>query len=225
MKKYNVKVFTKENEISFYLLGVFITDGCVKKDRVSLSSKDKDWIEQIKNLISPEIKLLKDGENCFRINIFNKQIKDWLIKYNCVPNKSLTVKFPNVPIKYLPDFIRGCIDGDGSISNKQYIRKSNNKPFKSINYTLTSASKDFVEGFANALKQLNINYSIRTMLPGTYKGNINGRTILHKNIIYTITGGHNSAFKLLKFAYYPKHKISLQRKKILAEQIIKNYTL
>ncbi len=47
--KYNENIFTDENEISYYLLGVFLTDGCMKKTSVSLFSKDKDWLISIKD--------------------------------------------------------------------------------------------------------------------------------------------------------------------------------
>ena len=51
-----------------------------------------------------------------------------LIKLGCVPNKSLTVKFPTeeqVPKEFLSSFILGLIDGDGSIGI--YKRKVKNK--------------------------------------------------------------------------------------------------
>ena len=38
-----------------------------------------------------------------------------LIKHGCGPNKSLTVTFPEIPEKYLCDFILGFMDGDGGI--------------------------------------------------------------------------------------------------------------
>ncbi len=223
---YNTKCFTDENDISYYLLGAFLTDGCMKKDRVCISSKDIEWIEHIRNLICPSLSVVKDGKNCHRLNIYNKTIRDWLIANECIRNKSLTLKVPKVPEKFLPDFLRGCIDGDGTIAHKQYKRIRNNKEslFYSTHYSLTSASKNFTDGICDILKNNNLNYSLIISKPGTKKSKIDGREIAHKNNIYYITGGHRSAFKFLNWIYYPNHRISLLRKMETANKIILHYT-
>jgi len=226
---YNENIFLKEDENSFYLLGAFITDGSINQNRVYLSSKDNLWLNDIKNLICKDLPLIKDGNNCYRLSIYNKQIRNWLLSHECIPNKSLIVKFPIVPEKYLPDFLRGCIDGDGSISHKQYkrYRNKNGKPylFYSTHYTLTSASKDFITAFSGVLLKKNFNHSIIENKPGSKISVIDGRKILHKHSIYTLSGGHKSAHNFLQWIYYPNHNISLNRKKELAEKIIKFYEL
>ncbi len=140
---------------------------------------------------------------------------NWLLSNECVPNKSLIVNFPNIPEKYLPDLIRGCIDGDGSITHKQYkrYRNKNGKPylFYSAHYSLTSASEKFINELSRILKQKNMGHSIIKCLPGTKKSIIDGRTIIHKNTIYNLSGGHRSAFDFLKWIYYPNHKVSMAR--------------
>lgn len=66
MKKYTHKteILTNEDDISFYLLGAYMTDGCIamrdsKPISATLVSSDFEWIEKIKNIISPIIKLSK----------------------------------------------------------------------------------------------------------------------------------------------------------------------
>lgn len=221
---YNYEVFTKENELSYYLLGVFLTDGCMKKDKVSLSSSDEDWILSIRDLICPNKPLEKERSNCWRLNISDFRIRKWLLDNNCTPKKSLTLQFPNVPEKYLPDFLRGCVDGDGTIAHKQYIRKNNGRKFYSTHWAITCASKDFTNTVSAILNKKNINSYILKVIPGERKNSIiNGREILHKNIYYNITGGHKQAYNFLKWIYYPNHCLSLERKKILANSIIAHY--
>lgn len=224
---YNYKIFTNEDEISYYLLGVFLTDGCMMKNKASLSSADEGWLLSIRDLICPNKPLQKEKSKCWRLDISDFRIKKWLLDNECVPRKSLTLKFPSIPEQYIPDFMRGCIDGDGSISFNQYIRHvgKNNKPYPyySIHYRLTSASKNFVDSFSSILYTNNLNHSISFALPGTNNSIINGRIIHHKNTIYTLAGGHKSAYNFLKWVYYPGHKISLERKKIRAEEIISHY--
>lgn len=223
---YNTECFTQENDVSYYLLGAFLTDGCMKSDRVCLSSKDRDWLESIKDLICKDLKIKKDGKNCYRLSIYNKIIREWLFSHGCIPNKSLILSVPKVPEQFLPDFLRGCIDGDGTIAHKQYKRMRGSKEslFYSTHYSLTSASKDFVDGICSILQNNKLNYSLIVSRPGTKKSKIDGRIINHKNNIYYITGGHRSAFKFLNWVYYPNHKLSLSRKKDIANKIISHYT-
>lgn len=50
------------------------------------------------------------------------------------PNKSLTLKFPNIDVQFIPDFIRGFFDGDGSVYNGK----------KKTQFTLTiTSTNDF----------------------------------------------------------------------------------
>lgn len=225
--KYNYELFTNENSTSYYLLGVFITDGCMKKGMVSLSSADKDWLCAIRNLICKDLPLYKEESNCWRLNIHDFRIRDWLLCNGCIPRKSLTVKFPQIPDKFLADFIRGVIDGDGSISHKQYTRYRNKsgKPyyFYSTHYTLTSASKSFIDSICQIITNREMKYCLLENKPGSKNSKINGRKILHQNTYYTLTGGHSSAFKFLQWIYYPGHDLSLNRKRILAEKIISFY--
>src|SRR5665213_3239750 len=119
---YNLDYFYRGDEISYYLLGAYMTDGCVYRGSdgwsfgVHLSSKDTDWLEIIRDLVCPTqpIKYQKNGGSY--IVIYNTELGQWLIEKGCVERKSLTLKFPKVPEKYMPDFLRGCIDGDGRIA-------------------------------------------------------------------------------------------------------------
>src|SRR5713101_10002878 len=111
---YNTSVFTNEDALSFYLLGVFCTDGCVYKPKgrnkyvASLSSVDRTWLAKIARNFSKEIRLCKTkNTNTFVIRIHNQDICNWLMSYECKPRKTYTLKFPTIPNRYLPDFIRG----------------------------------------------------------------------------------------------------------------------
>lgn len=224
--KYNYEVFTNENELSYYLLGVFLTDGCMKKDKASLSSADEEWLKTIRDLICPNKPLEKEPSKCWRLNISDFRIRKWLLNNGCIPRKSLTLQFPNVPKKYLPDFLRGCIDGDGTIAYKQYFRKTNGKSFYAIHWTLTSASHDFIKSLSEILKTKKIKHNIQKRIPGTIKNSIiDGREIQHKNIYYNISGSHKAALCFLQWTYYPNHALSLLRKKELSDSINIHYSV
>lgn len=102
--KYNLQTFYNLDHISYYILGAFMTDGCVyiSKDRpnrkyVTLTSKDKDWLEIINLYICPEKPILNHGKNCFRLMYCSTELAEWFISHGCGPHKSLTLKFPQIP--------------------------------------------------------------------------------------------------------------------------------
>lgn len=233
-KKYNdnCDVFLNEDAVSYYLLGAYMTDGCVssKANSVSLCSKDKDWLEAIRNLICKDRPLEKDkNSNCWTFKIYEVKIIDWLKSKGCTSRKSLNLKFPKVPKKYLPDFIRGVIDGDGSISYDKYKRtlykRSGEKylfDYYSVTCTLTSASESFVNSFMDMLNKKDIGHCVRVRLPGR-KSKCKSQIIQSKNPCWTISCGHGSALKLLAWIYYPDHCLSMPRKYKKAKQIFKHY--
>ena len=54
---YNLNIFKNEDDISFYLLGAYMTDGNIKVNKlrqnsksIRISSNDIDWLLSIKNL-------------------------------------------------------------------------------------------------------------------------------------------------------------------------------
>ena len=85
---------------------------------VSLKSSDYDHLLKLKESLGfKEKNIYKDEIRC-RLTFTNKKTKEDLIKLGCFPKKSLNLKFPSkdqVPDEYLYDFIRGYVDGDGSV--------------------------------------------------------------------------------------------------------------
>lgn len=219
--QYNLDVFFKQNDLSYYLLGAFITDGCVYKNgknthACQLSSCDVGWLDEIKNIIGTNLKLHKFKENYYGIRIIRTEIANWFITNGCTPKKTYSIKLPNIPKQYFRDFIRGCLDGDGSIGEYKY--KNNIKR----SCQLISASKYFLKSIKKEL----FKYSIKTTITNRGKQNsiINNKKIKATTNSYSLNAYGTNCFKLLNFAYYAGHKISLQRKKNIAESIINYYT-
>ncbi|MCP4149158.1 MAG: hypothetical protein GY757_15535, partial [bacterium] len=75
-----------------------------------------------------------------------------LISLGLSPNKSRIIEFPkNIPDKCISHFIRGCWDGDGSIT----IVKSG-KSNKAIYAGIVSGSKDFIYQLRDILEKLGV---------------------------------------------------------------------
>jgi hypothetical protein len=143
-------VFDKiDTEEKAYWLGFIFADGNIsdayklkektKKSiyriEVSLKSDDINHLEKLKEFLKWQgtVKINKTNfSRCDRCRLYfnNKHIWETLNSYGCTPRKSLTLKFPNLTIfndkNLIKDFIRGYIDGDGSISYLTY-KKINKK--------------------------------------------------------------------------------------------------
>jgi intein/homing endonuclease len=64
------------------------------------------------------------------------------------PRKSLDMEFPQVPYRFLPDFVRGYFDGDGCLA----FEKMKNRPHDRLKVIFTSGSKRFLDSLEYALK-------------------------------------------------------------------------
>ena len=112
-----------------------------------------------------------------------------MILLGCIPKKSLILKFPNykqVPKKLIKHFIRGYIDGDGSI----YM--SNNNIHISV-----LGTKEFLEALITTIKMPSRNL---------YKNNKNNSS----NCYFFQYSGRN-AINLIEFLY-KNANIYLERK-------------
>lgn len=193
---YNLNIFFQEDHISYYLLGLYITDGniyCGKNNNqycAEIKLIDHDMISTIRDLVCPNKPIEKvSNSNCYRFRIYNKQIVNWFIAKNCIPNKTKVVNFPAVPDQYLFDFLRGLIDGDGSIgiyNNKAMLR-------------FDSASLSLIEGVNNAFSQLGIHNKITTTK--WFIGTLNGQKIESKTQMYRIAISGANCFNAVNFLY------------------------
>ena len=211
---YNYDIFTKENEISFYLLGLFYSDGNVYSNgsshESSIKSIDISLLSSIRDLVCPNKKISKvKGNNCYKLVFTNKIIFDWLNTWGCVPNKTKILKFPNIPKEYNLHFLRGLIDGDGSIGH-----------YKNPIIRFDSASLELIKGVSELLISLGIKNTISKTKWITCT--INGRETKSTTQMYRISLCGLRCYKTLKLIYN-NSSIYLDRKKEIADNIIKYY--
>ena len=146
-RQFNVddNYFSTENSNMAYLLGFLASDGTVDKKnnriKIGLSSIDKEFLVKIKEELKYEGDIFNyitsNGFSVSELTFTSQQIKKDLARYNIVPNKTFTFKFPkNLNKKYWIDFIRGYFDGDGSVSTA-----GNN----AIRWQICSATKNVLE--------------------------------------------------------------------------------
>lgn len=124
-----------DNEVKAYIWGYFTADGCnvANNNSVNITSIDLDILERMKiefeydgpiYLAKPP-KKFPDRQGAHVLSIGSPQISQDLTRLGCMPNKTFLTTFPseNLLQKHLQrHFIRGLLDGDGSIFHETYPR-------------------------------------------------------------------------------------------------------
>jgi hypothetical protein len=133
-KKYNINENYFEHidcDDKAYILGLLYADGCIFKNvtRINLIETDVDILKDIASKIYFDdnyqisrlegmSKTWKNGNTYYTkpqmvLTLTRKKIVDDLKKHGMCEKKSFTIRFPNINVKYIKDFVRGYFDGDG----------------------------------------------------------------------------------------------------------------
>lgn len=110
------------SEEKAYLLGFLFADGNVYKNQVTLEIQYRDI--EILHLLQKELHSSnkisyrkRDNIEMCSCRICSEQIRKDLEKYGIIPDKThKTTHLPDIPKKFLKDFLRGLVDGDGWIT-------------------------------------------------------------------------------------------------------------
>jgi hypothetical protein len=133
-------ILNNKNLNFYYLIGLICADGNISYPQIgdsrhkgyscyiNINKKDEDLIFQIKKLFGGQYQYIKK-DNTIRWNIQNKKFINYLKEIGLTNNKSsnLNIKkwFNKLNFKQKNAFIRGLVDGDGSIK----IYKQKNRVF------------------------------------------------------------------------------------------------
>lgn len=202
----NENYFKKWSANMAYLLGFTLSDGCIIEGtykgysdalKFGVQKRDTDILEKIKKELSSKhkISLYKNG---LHFCITNQTIVNDLKKLGIIYRKSLHENIPSVPKRYIRDFIRGIIDGDGSIS----FDKEGRYPTLSVC------------GGKNTISYIQNHF--------LFKFHIYSRIARRKKVqfIYYIAYRANSAKTLIDYLYN-NSELHLQRKFRLAQKSLK----
>lgn len=204
--KFNKYYFESiNNNNKAYVLGLLYADGFNNVERgqikLALQERDKHILEDINKELESNIELRYritnniNAQNCYELLICSRDMSNDLKELGCTQNKSLTLKLPKpeqVPLKFIPSFIRGYFDGDGSFwyNNVKYIKKN-----KEVSLYLSSqvsfvGSIFFANEFKILLKNiLDINLVICQRKHG------------HKNIVEFSVGGNKQVLGFMNWIY------------------------
>lgn len=138
-----------DSEVKAYILGYIVADGSieesVRKDRPSklvrlrfgCVSEDDEIIRLIQREIAPNnsLRFYQPSGNRKQTTILQicdkELINDLRTLYNIQPRKTYDAnfEFPDIPKQFERDFMRGFIDGDGSVGNRHFSMICNSPKF------------------------------------------------------------------------------------------------
>jgi len=145
-----------------YVLGYIYADGTIyhssRGKYLAITSTDestllkiRDWMGSTHNIVSlkPD---WPNGKTRFKLRIGNRHIYNSLVDLGLYPSKSLTIRMPAVPEKFLPDFIRGYFDGDGCVHIYKSKGIKQEIVLRKLTTIFTSGSERFLHDVLNILR-------------------------------------------------------------------------
>ena len=186
-----------------YAVGLITTDGSLSSDKrhITFVSKDIGLIKTLKHCLclNNRIKPKKSGfskKMYYKIQFGDVKFYRWLLKIGLTPNKTKSIGELNLPKKYLPDFLRGHLDGDGCLRVFQDPVYHNSKRLYTVFYSASLKHLKWIQKQINRLLKIN-------------------GWIESGNRVYRLTYAKLESKVLLPFLYYNKRIPFLKRKRDL----------
>lgn len=205
-----------------YVVGLLVTDGNLSKDgrHIIMRSSDLDLLKTFSNCLFLQNKIAVSINNgyakkpCYRIQFGNVRLYRWLLEIGLFPAKTYTIGEIKVPDEYFRDFLRGHLDGDGTILTyrDEYNSYFGRMYFNQRVYTkFISASQKHIYWLNKKINQL-----------AAIKGSLTCTTSYrkHRVPIWLIKFAKAESVTLLNWLYYKSDLPCLQRKMLLAQNIL-----
>ena len=200
-----------------YAIGLIASDGNFTKDGriINFTSKDEELVDTFKRCLNVENKIgrkARGGEaekKYFVIQIGDRNFHDYLGSIGLTPAKSRTIGPLKIPDNVFADFLRGCIDGDGTIGT--FNHPETKRP--QVRLRLASASRPFLDWVHAKVKVL---FSIQ----GGWITATSGRS---GKVCFYLCFGKTDSIHLLKFLYYDDVQFFLSRKLLIVKKLLRTH--
>ena len=146
-----------------YVLGFFTADGNMIKNKrgahfISIQITDGRLLEKIKKSLRSNHKIyVREGganrKTNYQLQMGSKEIYSDLLALGIKPNKSKSVALPKIPEVFMPDFVRGYFDGDGSVNVCEYRKKDRKSPSVVLTARFISGSRKFLAALKLSLRK------------------------------------------------------------------------
>lgn len=201
-----------------HVIGLIATDGCLSKNgrAIVITSKDLDLLQSARNCLGGRgsINLTSNGRGqwCHRYQLTSRRLYLWLLSIGLMPAKSLRLDALDVPDDVFPDFMRGCIDGDGSIVT--YVDRYNTTKdpkyvYDRLYVSLVSASPPFLRWIQHTVFRLS-----------KLTGHLTVRRNPKHHDLWRLRYAKRESAALLKWMYYAPDVAALRRKREHAQRAL-----
>ena len=186
-----------------YVLGYWWADGYmyIKPNtgahEVRIASNDLEHLVTMAQVIGGKYDLRKVSEqvNTYVVSFCSVEMYQDILAHGGTPRKSRTIGFPHVPPNLLPHFVRGVVDGDGTLA------WNGDRPILQV----YSGSPLFLNGFINTIAQ---GTGIPAPLPQANRDN------------WTVKWSTVRAKCLAGWLYFDNTGLALDRKCVIAAQFL-----
>lgn len=203
-----------------YAVGLIATDGNLSRDgrHLTLVSKDRDLLETFRACLDIRRATIRPHRSGFgrvsllRLQWGDRHFHDWLLGIGLTPAKSLTLGALAVPDSVFPDFVRGCIDGDGSVIvyvDRQHTAQCSRYVYERLYVSLVSASRAFLDWMQASIHRL-----------VALKGSIAVKRCEGRSAAWTLRYAKRESIELLRWIYYSPTVPCLLRKRATAESFL-----
>ncbi|MBI3304716.1 hypothetical protein HYZ80_00080 [Candidatus Parcubacteria bacterium] len=214
------KEFTLDPELA-YIIGLLVTDGNLSKygRHITMRSSDKDLLETFGSCLNLKSKIARSHNDgyakrpSYRIQFSNVQLYNWLVTIGVTPAKTHSIGAIRIPKELFRDFLRGHLDGDGSI----FFYRDTYNVYKGKRYINTRIYTKFISASEKHIKWLHEMMGKHAPAHGALIGKkpVGGRCGM-----WEIKIAKYESLKLLRWLYYKKGLPALARKRKIAEYLL-----
>lgn len=212
-----------------YAIGLITTDGWLSSDgrHLGLTSSDIQLLKTFRDCLNLKNKIIKNPKGgyvakkqAYRITFGNVEFYKWLEKIGLRKNKTCFLGKLEIPRNFWADFLRGHLDGDGSIITyiDRYLSyKGKRDVYKRIYTAFLSSTYPHIEWIQSILKEI---LGIKGSLSGWKHKRPNAKVIL-----WRLRFAKKDSLKLLPWLYYKPNLPCLRRKRKIAKRFLKRFCI
>lgn len=208
-----------------YAVGLIATDGNLSSDgrHISLTSSDTQQIENFKKCLGTKANLCRNPPGSFtknqsyHIQAGNKILYQQLRNIGLSPNKTGSLGALDIPSNFFRDFLRGVIDGDGSVilyTDRYNVYKGTRYEYLRLYLTITSVSLPFLEWIRSSVQQaLSVPGHLIQQAPRPWA----------TKPVWKLRFAKQASIRIARWIYYSPDVPCLTRKRVLAERALQTF--
>ena len=198
-----------------WVVGLMASDGNLASTghALSLTSNDVDLLVLVRSILGLDNAIGRVrggwGTACHRLQWRDRAFHTWLVAIGLTPRKSLTSGPLAVPDQYFADFLRGCIDGDGTIlvyTDRHHAARRSQYVYQRLYVSLVSASRPFLVWVQDTVARLQ-----------GVRGTIYDKSGRRQRPVWALRYAKRASLRLLPWLYAGSEVACLARKRARAE--------